>query len=185
MKIGYARVSTEYQNLNLQLDALYKFKCDQVFSDHLSGGDNERPGLKDCLNSLKSGDSLVVWKLDRLGRSLVHLVSTVESLRKNGIEFVSLTESMDTNTATGRLVFHVFAALAEFVRSTTQERVMAGLAAARLRGRTGGRPKSLKGKTLEMFTSLAKDPTNKPEDICKLTNISIATFYRYKARVSL
>jgi DNA invertase Pin-like site-specific DNA recombinase len=184
MKIGYARVSTEDQNLNLQLDALYKFKCDQVFSDKLSGGDNERPGLKDCLKSLNTGDSLVVWKLDRLGRSLMHLVSTVEDLRLRGIEFISLTESLDTNTATGRLIFHVFAALAEFVRATTKERVIAGLASARARGRVGGRPKSLKGKSLEMFSNLTKDPTNKPEDICKLTNISIATFYRYKARVN-
>lgn len=184
MKIGYARVSTEEQNLNLQLDALRDFKCDQIFSDKLSGGDDERPGLKECLGCLKPGDSLVVWKLDRLSRSLPHLVSIIEDLRKKGIQFVSLTEAMDTTTATGRLIFHVFAALAEFVRATTKERVMAGLAAARARGRVGGRPKALKGKTLEMVLNLSKDPANKPEDICKMAKISIATFYRYKARAT-
>jgi DNA invertase Pin-like site-specific DNA recombinase len=172
------------QNLHLQIDALNKVECDKIYSDKISGGRDDRPGLLECLASLNKGDSLVVWKLDRLGRSLPHLVATVEGLRDKGIEFMSLTESIDTSTSSGKLIFYVFAALAEFVRDTIKERTMAGLAAAKARGRVGGRPRLLKGKTLEMVLNLAKDPANKPEDICRMAKISIATFYRYKARVS-
>lgn len=170
------------QNLDLQMDALRKHGCDEVFSEKLSGGNQERPELIKCLSVLKSGDSLCVWKLDRLGRSLPHLVSIIEDLKNRKIEFVSLTENLNTSTPTGKLTFYVFAALAEFVRDTIKERTMAGLAAAKARGRVGGRPHKLKDKSLEMVLNLAKDPNNKPEEICRMAKISMATFYRYKQR---
>ena len=137
--IGYARVSTDGQDLALQIDALEQAGATRIFEDVASGAKADRPGLEQALDYLREGDVLAVWRLDRLGRSLPHLVSTVAALEARGVGFRSLTESIDTSTANGRLVFHVFAALADFERELTRERTAAGLASARARGRIGGR----------------------------------------------
>jgi DNA invertase Pin-like site-specific DNA recombinase len=184
MRVGYARVSARDQKLEIQSQALEKYGCEEIFKEKVSGANKDRPELQRALERLKTGDLLVVWKLDRLGRSLNHLVSTIADLRSSGIEFVSLSENIDTTTSTGRLFFHIMAALAEFERELINERTEIGRAAAREKGETGGRPRKLKDKGLEMVLNLAKDPANKPEDICRMAKISIATFYRYKARVS-
>jgi DNA invertase Pin-like site-specific DNA recombinase len=145
MKIGYARVSTEEQCLDLQLTALKRAGCDTILSDHgASGSKFDRPGLNDALATLQPGDALVVWRLDRLGRSLSHLVEVVGDLGQQGIEFVSLTECIDTRSPTGMLMFHMIAALAEFERSLISERTRAGMAAARARGAKIGRPKAVR-----------------------------------------
>lgn len=145
MKIGYARVSTDIQRMDLQMDALKQAGCDHIFADHgISGATIERPGLRQAMNMLQKGDTLVVWRLDRLGRSLVNLVEYVSSLGKLGVEFRSLTESIDTNSSGGKLLFHMIAALAEFERSLISERTKAGMAAAKLRGKHIGRPKKSK-----------------------------------------
>src|ERR671926_1549809 len=141
MLIGYARVSTDDQNLNLQKDALHKVGCELIFDDMVSGTKARRPGLEQALSHLRSGDTLVVWRFDRLGRSLRHLIETVTDLQERGIGFKSLTESIDTTTSGGRLVFNIFASLAEFEREIIRERTQAGLKAARARGRKGSRPK--------------------------------------------
>ena len=140
MLIGYARVSTVDQNLALQRDALTEAGCTKIFTEHMSGAVTERPALHDALEFARSGDTLIVWKLDRLARSMKQLIETVETLRLRGIGFRSQTEALDTTTAQGRLVFHMFGALAEFERSLIRERTQAGLAAARRAGRTGGTP---------------------------------------------
>src|SRR5689334_2244377 len=139
--IGYARVSTSEQNLGLQLDALKEAGCRRVFEETASGGAKARPRLREALEFLRPGDTLVVWKLDRLARSLQQLIETIEELHKRGCGFRSLTEAIDTTTAGGRLIFHIFGALAEFERGIIRERTLAGLEAARARGRKGGRPK--------------------------------------------
>ena len=149
MKIGYARVSTYEQNLDLQTDALEKAGCEQVFHDQISGAKTKRPGFDEALSYLRSGNILVVWRLDRLSRSLKHLIETVNLLEEKGIGFQSLQESIDTTTSGGKLIFHIFGALAEFERNLIRERTQAGLAAARARGRKGGRPKSLDKKKRE------------------------------------
>jgi DNA invertase Pin-like site-specific DNA recombinase len=147
MKIGYARVSTTEQNLELQLDALAKAGCDRIFEDQASGAKMARPGLDQALSHLREGDALVIWKLDRLGRTIRGLIELVGELRDRGIGFRSLTEGFDTSTPGGRLIFHIFAALAEMERDLIRERTQAGLAAARARGRNGGRkPKLSAGK---------------------------------------
>jgi DNA invertase Pin-like site-specific DNA recombinase len=138
MLIGYARVSTVDQNLALQRDALTEAGCQKIFTEQMSGAVTDRPALNDALEFARSGDTLIVWKLDRLARSMKQLIETVENLRVRGIGFRSLTEALDTTTAQGRLVFHMFGALAEFERSLIRERTQAGLAAARRAGRTGG-----------------------------------------------
>ncbi|WBU62251.1 recombinase family protein [Paracoccus albus] len=139
--IGYARVSTVGQDLALQLDALQGAGATRIFDDHgVSGSKTERPGLTEALRFLREGDTLIVWKLDRLGRSMTHLLQTVADLEKRGVGFRSLTENIDTTTPTGRLVFHIFGALGEFERDLIRERTNAGLAAAAARGRKGGRP---------------------------------------------
>src|SRR5690348_9395311 len=143
MEIGYARVSTGEQTLDLQLDALTRAGCAKVFTETASGANAERPILAEALSYLRPGDVLVVWRLDRLGRSLQHLIAVVAELAERGIGFKSLGEQIDTTTAGGKLVFHVFGALAEFERDLIRERTQAGLAAARARGRVGGRPKKL------------------------------------------
>jgi len=142
MNIGYARVSTEDQTLDLQKDALEKIGCSQIFTDTISGATRERPGLTKALEYVREGDSLVVWKLDRLGRSLKHLIETITELNNRKIGFKSLTENIDTTTSGGKLIFHIFGALAEFERDIIRERTNAGLQAARARGRLGGRPKA-------------------------------------------
>jgi DNA invertase Pin-like site-specific DNA recombinase len=142
MLIGYARVSTFEQTLDLQQDALTKAGCEQTFTDTISGSVAERPGLQNALLYLREGDTLVVWRLDRLGRSLKHLIDTITTLHERDIGFRSLTENIDTTTSSGKLIFHVFGALAEFERDLIRERTQAGLAAARARGRHGGRPRA-------------------------------------------
>src|ERR671939_1153496 len=151
MLIGYARVSTDDQNLDLQRDALQKAGCEQIYTDAVSGTKDQRPGLEDALSHLREGDTLVVWRLDRLGRSLRHLIDTVTSLAAEGVGFKSLTEAIDTTTTGGKLVFHIFGALAEFEREIIRERTRAGLAAARARGKNGGRPKSLTQKQVQIL----------------------------------
>ena len=148
MKIGYCRVSSNDQTLNLQKDALKKAGCEKIFSDTVSGAKESRPGLAQCLDQLRKGDTLVVWRLDRLGRSLKHLLTLVEDFSTRGIGFVSLTEAIDTTTSGGKLVFSIFGAIAEFERQIIRERTNAGLAAARGRGRKGGRKKQHNSKLL-------------------------------------
>jgi DNA invertase Pin-like site-specific DNA recombinase len=179
MNIGYARVSTDEQNLDLQRDALQKADCTQIFTDHISGTKAERKGLNDALSHLREGDTLVVWRLDRLGRSLRHWIDTVNSLAERGVGFKSLTESIDTTTSGGKLVFHIFGALAEFEREVIRERTKAGLEAARSRGRYGGPKHKLTPKQVEMARKLYADKTNSVAEICKTLGVSRATFYRY------
>jgi DNA invertase Pin-like site-specific DNA recombinase len=179
MLIGYARVSTEDQNLNMQRDALENAGCEQIFTDRVSGTKARRPGLEQALSHLRAGDTLVVWRLDRLGRSLRHLIDTITDLQERGIGFKSLTESIDTTTSGGRLVFNIFASLAEFEREIIRERTQAGLQAARARGKTGGRPRALTDKQVEMLNQLASHPNRSVDEICQTLGISRKTFYRY------
>src|SRR5512132_3598747 len=179
MLIGYARVSTSDQTLDLQKDALQKAGCDRIFTDTASGAKAERIGLDEALSHLRDGDSLVVWRLDRLGRSLKHLIETITALDNRQVGFKSITEAIDTTTSGGKLIFHIFGALAEFERDIIKERTKAGLTAARARGRKGGRPKALTPKKQEQLQTLSKDTTNTINDICRTLNISRATFYRY------
>ncbi len=183
MLIGYARVSTGEQTLDLQLDALAKAGCGKLFTETASGAKADRPVLEEVLGYVRSGDTLVVWRLDRLGRSLQHLIETVTALRERGIGFKSLTEQIDTTTPGGKLIFHVFGALAEFERDLIRERTNAGLAAARARGRTGGRPKKLADpKTLALAQALYDGGTTDVATICQTLGISRATLYRYLDR---
>lgn len=177
MKIGYARVSTDDQKMDLQRDALTAAGCEKVFTDTASGAKAERPGLADALAFARKGDSLVVWRLDRLGRSLPELVKIVGELEAAGVGFESTTERIETSTATGRLVFHLFAALAEFERRLIVERTMAGLAAARARGRKGGRP-GLPAEKIAAIHALA-DSGRGPAEICKALGIGRSTFYKH------
>ena len=177
MKIGYARVSTDDQNLDLQRDALAAAGCERVFEDKASGAKADRPGLRDALAYARPGDCLVVWRLDRLGRSMTDLVAIVGQLQAAGVGFESLTEKIETGTATGRLVFHVFAALAEFERQLTRERTAAGLAAARARGRKGGRKALGEEKRAAIRAMSATDAT--PAQICKAVGVSRSTLYKY------
>jgi DNA invertase Pin-like site-specific DNA recombinase len=179
MFIGYARVSTDDQNLDLQRDALQKAGCEQIYTDRVSGTKAERKGLTEALSHLRAGDTLVVWRLDRLGRSLRHLIDTVTDLQERGIGFKSLQESIDTTTSGGKLVFHIFGALAEFEREIIRERTRAGLTAARARGKSGGRPKAMTAKQVQMLRNLASDPENSIDEICRTLGISRTTFYRY------
>jgi DNA invertase Pin-like site-specific DNA recombinase len=185
MLIGYARVSTHEQILDLQLDALHKAGCDpdKTYTDTISSRKAERPQLIQALGQLREGDTFVVWRLDRLGRSLQELINLVNTIHAKGAGFKSLTENMDTTTPGGKLVFHFFAALAEFERDIIQERTRAGLAAARARGRKGGRPPldkdPAKRKKVEMAKALHADPQNSIEDICRTLHISRATLFRY------
>jgi DNA invertase Pin-like site-specific DNA recombinase len=179
MLIGYARVSTQDQTLNLQKDALEKIGCNKIFTDTASGAKAERKGLDEALEYVREGDTLVVWRLDRLGRSLKHLIETISQLDTRKIGFKSLTENIDTTTSGGKLIFHIFGALAEFERNLIRERTNAGLQAARARGRKGGRPKSLTGKKTAMAQALYNDKNNTIDEICNTLNISRATLYRY------
>jgi DNA invertase Pin-like site-specific DNA recombinase len=180
MLIGYARVSTADQTLALQQDALNKAGCDQIYTDTASGSAAERSGLEQALSHLRKGDTLVVWRLDRLGRSLRHLIETVTTLDERGIGFRSIMENIDTTTSGGKLVFHIFGALAEFERDIIRERTQAGLQAARARGHRGGRPKRQPStKKVAMAKALYADKTNSVGEICKTLGISRATLYRY------
>ncbi len=179
MFIGYARVSTQDQTPQLQLDALKVAGCERSFVEKASGAQRDRPELQAALGYMRPGDTLVVWKLDRLARSLKQLIETVESLENKKMGFRSLTENIDTTTPGGRLTFHLFAALAEFERSIIKERTMAGLAAARSRGRKGGRPPSLNAKDLAAAKALLSDPATTVEEVAKRLKVSPATLYRH------
>jgi DNA invertase Pin-like site-specific DNA recombinase len=181
MLIGYARVSTPDQSLNQQRDALLAAGCDQqrLYTDIASGAKADRPGLEAALHYLRAGDTLVVWKLDRLGRSLTHLIETVHRLDARGVGFKSLQEHIDTTTSGGKLIFHVFAALAEFERDLIGERTKAGLQAARARGRRGGRKPALTSRQIALAKSMKADPHNSIADICATLKISKRTLYRY------
>jgi DNA invertase Pin-like site-specific DNA recombinase len=178
MLIGYARVSTSDQRLDLQQNALQAAGCERVFTDRVSGAKTERPGLTAALEACRAGDVLVVWKLDRLGRSLAHLVETIQGLAGRGIGFRSLQEQLDTTTSGGKLIFHLFAALAEFERDLIQ-RTAAGLSAARARGRKGGRPKGVDEKKRKAALALKRDPQYSIKEICEIVGISRNTYYKY------
>ena len=178
MHIGYARVSTGEQNLDLQTDALKDEGCEKIYTDQLSGATAERPGLQDAMDYARNGDVLVVWRLDRFGRSLKDLIAKVETLKDKGVEFKSLKENLDTTSSAGRLQFHIFAALAEFERDLNRERTMAGLRAARARGRTGGRPRALSEEDLPAVQALMRDPDVPVRRIYERFEVSKATLYR-------
>lgn len=179
MHIGYARVSTHEQNLDLQRDALQRAGCERVFEDTASGGRATRTGLAQTLDLLRQGDVLVVWRLDHLGRTLKHLIELMGDLERQGIGFRSTTEAIDTTTPGGKLVFHIFAALAEFERNLIRERTQAGLQAARARGRKGGRPKALDGKKRARTVELYRERSLSVAEICRTQGISRGTLYAY------
>ncbi len=178
MLIGYARVSTQDQNLELQLEALAKAGCKKVFEDKISGTRAERPGLNKALEMLREGDTLVVWKLDRLGRSVKNLVDLVEELHKQSVQFKSLTDAIDTGTASGRFFFHVMASLAEMERELIVERTRAGLDAARKLGRKGGRKPKMTDSKIESAKKLLSSGVP-PRDVAKNLGVSIPTLYRW------
>lgn len=179
MLVGYARVSTQDQKPALQLDALKAAGCEKVFREKASGAQRDRPQLAAAVDYMREGDTLVVWKLDRLARSMKQLIETVEGLEDQGIGFRSLTEAIDTTTPGGKLVFHVFGALAEFERSIIRERTRAGLDAAKARGRTGGRPKKLTDADLKAARAMLSDEDFTVNEVAKRIGISPATLYRY------
>lgn len=178
-RIGYARVSTDDQNLDLQRDALKQADCEVIYEESASGKNAERMELSYCLKALRAGDALVVWRLDRLGRSLSDLVKIVGDLEQAGISFESITEKIETGSATGKLVFHVFAALAEFERNLIRERTHAGLAAARARGRNGGRRPALNEQQVREIRLLLTDPQARVQDVAKRYSVSRTTLYKY------
>ena len=180
MEIGYVRVSKQEQNETLQRDALKEAGCGKYFSDKITGSKFERKGLEVLLAFVRSGDTVVVWKLDRLGRSLKDLIETLNLLKDRGVDFISLTEKIDTTTPGGKLIFHLMGALAEFERDLIRERTNAGLAAARARRRVGGRPRRLvtNGK-VALARRLFADPNHSTQEICSTLGISRSTLYRY------
>lgn len=178
-RIGYARISTDDQNLDLQRDALHKAECDLVYEERGSGKNADRPELIQCLKALRAGDTLVVWRLDRLGRSLSDLVQIITELEQRQISFESVTEKIETGSATGKLIFHVFAALSEFERNLIRERTAAGLKAARARGRTGGRPRALSDKQVREIRLLLSDPEIRVQDVASRYRVSRTTIYKY------
>jgi DNA invertase Pin-like site-specific DNA recombinase len=186
MLVGYMRVSSvdDRQSVNLQRDALIAAGVDErhLHADKASGARDDRPGLKACLEDLRTGDCLVVWKLDRLGRSLHHLLTIVTDLKKRGVAFRSLTEQMDTTTAHGELLFSIFGALAQYERALTQERVIAGLAAAKRRGRKGGRPPALDEEKTEQIVA-ALDGGASKASVCRTFNVPRSTLIDTLARV--
>jgi DNA invertase Pin-like site-specific DNA recombinase len=179
MFIGYARVSMQDQNLDLQKDALQKAGCEKIYVDTMTGEAKNRPGLEQAFEMLREGDTLVVWRLDRLGRSLKHLIELVQELSHRQVGFNSLQESIDTTSPSGKLVFHIFGALAEFERNLIAERTKAGLAAARARGRLGGRPKALDDKQREAVIVLYNEKKHSVKEICQIMGISRQTLYNY------
>jgi DNA invertase Pin-like site-specific DNA recombinase len=178
MKIGYARVSTEDQKVDLQMDALKSAGCSRIFTDKASGARDDRPGLQEALTFLRPGDTLVCWRLDRLGRSVRHLVTVVMELQDRGIGFKSLQEGFDTGSAGGKLIFHIFSAVAELERDVLKERTRAGLAAAKARGRLGGRPKKFDEKKVGMARTLLQGDSS-IADVCKTMGVSRSTLYRH------
>lgn len=185
MKVGYARVSTADQHLHMQKDALKSDGCEEVFHDVASGVKTERPGLEEVLAYLREGDTLVVWKLDRLGRSVQHLIQTIKTLNTRKIGFRSLQENIDTNTSGGKLIFHIFSALAEFERDLIRDRTKAGLRAARARGKMGGRPPILDQRKITRMIEMYNEGKNTVAEICKIYDISRPSFYNYLKRNKL
>lgn len=179
MNVGYARVSTQDQNLDLQIDDLKKFGCDRIFTDKISGSSQDRPGLNEALAFVRKGDTLAVWRLDRLGRSLQHLIQTVNTLHDRGVGFASLQEGINTSTANGKLVFHIFGAMAEFERSLIRERTIAGLNAAKARGRMGGRRPKLNQEQVEMARTVLASASGKIGEVARMLNVSRSTVYRH------
>ena len=179
MKIGYARVSTAEQNLDLQRDALIAAGCDKVITDKASGATVPRPGLQKVKEQLRAGDMLVVWRLDRLGRSLRDLIGWMTYLEQEKIGLLSLHEAIDTNTTSGKLTFHLFGALAEFERNLIRERTQAGLAAARSRGKKGGRPNALSKDKRDLAVKLYNEAEMPIATICTMLGISKPTLYAY------
>lgn len=180
MLIGYARVSTQDQTLDLQLDALKKAGCEKLCTDTASGAKADRKGLQEALNLLRAGDALVVWRLDRLGRTLKQLIELINDLNAKDIGFMSLQENIDTTTSGGKLIFHIFGALAEFEREVIKERTNAGLTAARARGRLGGRPKAIDDpKKIARLRALYEDKNHTIDEICAMMGVSKTTLHRY------
>jgi DNA invertase Pin-like site-specific DNA recombinase len=173
-----ARVSTDDQTLDLQRDVLTRAKCRQIYEEHASGKSGARPQLEACLRALREGDTLVIWRLDRLGRSLADLIRLTTDLKSRSIELESLTENLETGLPTGRLVFHVFAALAEFERNLIRERTLAGVKAARARGRKGGRPRKLQAKELKTIRALLKTAEISVQEVAERFGVSRSTLYR-------
>ncbi|HDB3729757.1 TPA: recombinase family protein [Staphylococcus aureus] len=185
MKIGYARVSTGLQNLNLQEDRLNQYGCEKIFSDHISGSRSKRPGLDKAIEFARSGDTIVVWRLDRLGRNMEDLITLVNELNNRGVSFHSLEENitMDKSSSTGQLLFHLFAAFAEFERNLILERSSAGRIAARARGRYGGRPEKLNKQDLKLLKTLYDNGTP-IKTIAEQWKVSRTTIYRYLNRLN-
>lgn len=181
MKIGYARVSTADQKLDPQLDKLNKYGCEKIFTDVASGAKAHRPGFASLKEHLRSGDTVIVVRLDRLGRNLKDLVSTIEGFESQNIKFVSLTEQIETSSSAGRLIFHLFTALAEFERNLIRERSLAGLRAARARGRSGGRRYKLTDTEVKMLKALYDSRKVPVSEIAAKFNISVKTVYNYLA----
>ena len=179
MKIGYARVSTADQRIDLQLDALEKAECERVFQDVASGGNLERAALDEAIAYAREGDTLVVWRLDRLGRSVRDLVNLVNDLQEQGVQFSSIVDGIDTTTPAGQFFFHITAAFAELERNLIRERTRAGLESARARGRMGGRPKAIDPKTFELARDLYEANSGTVAEICERLGIATRTFYRY------
>lgn len=180
MQLAYARVSTQDQTLDLQIDALKQAGCDRIYQEHASGAKTDRPELNKLLDNLRAGDTLVVWRLDRLGRTLKQLIELINDLNTKGIHFKSLQENIDTSTSGGKLIFHIFASLAEFERDLIKERTRAGLSAARARGRLGGRPKKLQDqKKIDLLYKLYDSREHSIQEICDMIGITRATVYRY------
>ena len=182
MLIGYARTSTSEQNMELQIDALKECGCEHIYTDVISGATTEREGLKDLMKHLRNGDTFVVWKLDRLGRSVKHLIEFVKDLETRGVQFKSLQDSIDTSTPGGKLVFHIFCSLAEFERDLLIQRTHAGLAAARARGRFGGRREKLNKNQIARMKEIYEDKKINLCDIAKMFGISKQSVYNYMRR---
>jgi DNA invertase Pin-like site-specific DNA recombinase len=184
LKIGYARVSTGLQNLNLQEDQLNQYGCEKIFSDHISGSKSKRPGLDKAIELARAGDTIVVWRLDRLGRNMEDLITLVNELNNRGVSFHSLEENitMDKSSSTGQLLFHLFAAFAEFERNLILERSSAGRIAARARGRYGGRPEKLNNKDLKLLKTLYDNGTP-IKTIAEQWQVSRTTIYRYLNKI--
>lgn len=178
MQIGYARVSTRDQNLSAQLDALTQAGCIRVYEEKASGARSDRPVLAEVMRTLRDGDTLVVFKLDRVARSLPHLLETMDTLNQTGVGFRSLTEDINTTTPGGRLVFHVMAAISEFEREIIRERTAAGLKAAKARGRTGGRPRKMTAEKIKAAEKLLSTGTP-VRDVAAMFNVSVPTLYRW------
>ena len=181
MDVGYVRVSKREQNPDLQRRELAAAGCEKIFEERISSREQVRPQLEAALEYCREGDVLVVWKLDRLGRSIKELIGLVNELKDRGVGFRSLRESLDTTTPGGKLVFHVFASIAEFERDVIRERTMAGLEAARARGRKGGRKPVMDERKISLASSLMRDRANSVQDVCETLGISRATLYRYVA----